>query len=77
MSAFALRGLPPTQEITPLALTPQEAAEMLNISLSTLARLTKQGRIPCVRLGRLVRYSDSVIRAVADGTDTTQNGGAA
>ncbi len=34
-----------------LALRPREAAEMLSISERTLWALTKQGRIPCVKLG--------------------------
>ncbi len=36
---------------TKLALRPREAAKMLSISERTLWALTKQGRIPCVKLG--------------------------
>lgn len=35
----------------PLALRPREAAKMLSISDRTLWRLTKEGKIPCVKLG--------------------------
>ena len=37
-------------------LKPREAADILAISERTLWTLTKQGVIPCVRLGRSVRY---------------------
>lgn len=37
-------------------LRPAEAAELLSIAPRTLARLTKDGAIPCIRLGRAVRY---------------------
>lgn len=37
-------------------LTADEAAGRLRISTRTLARLTARGDVPCVRLGRLVRY---------------------
>lgn len=40
----------------PLLLTPQEAADALTISPRTLWAMTKEGRIPAIRIGRLVRY---------------------
>jgi excisionase family DNA binding protein len=39
-----------------LLLTPQEAAEALAISPRKLWGMTASGEIPCVRLGRSVRY---------------------
>ena len=36
---------------SPLALRPREAAKALGISPRTLWQLTKDGQIPCVRLG--------------------------
>lgn len=39
-----------------LLLTPVRAAQSLSISPRTLWTLTKSGQIPCVRIGRLVRY---------------------
>jgi len=44
-----------------LALRPREAAAALNVSLSTLERLTKSGEIPVVRLGRVRLYELSVL----------------
>lgn len=44
-----------------LALRPREAAASLNVSLSTLERLTKAGEIPVVRLGRVRLYELSVL----------------
>jgi excisionase family DNA binding protein len=41
---------------TRLLLTPREAARSLAVSERTLWGLTHQGAIPCVRLGRAVRY---------------------
>ena len=38
------------------ALRPQEAADSLGISLSTLERLTRSGRIPRIKIGRVVLY---------------------
>lgn len=45
-----------------LLLRSHEAAEQLAISTATLERLTRSGEIPCVRLGRLVRYSTDMLR---------------
>ena len=39
-----------------LLLTPQQAADALAISPRKLWSLTASGEIPCVRLGRCVRY---------------------
>lgn len=44
-----------------LALRPREAAAALNVSLSTLERLTKAGEIPVVKLGRVRLYEPSVL----------------
>ncbi len=41
----------------PLLLTCQQAADALAISTRTLWELTKRGEVPCVRLGRAVRYA--------------------
>jgi excisionase family DNA binding protein len=40
-----------------LLLKPADAAEALAVSERTLFTLTKAGKVPCVRLGRSVRYS--------------------
>lgn len=46
----------------PLLLRAPEAAKLLAISESQLFKLTKAGTIPCVRVGRLVRYSPNALR---------------
>ena len=42
--------------IAPLSLRPREAAAALGLSVSTLARLTRAGKLSCVKLGRSVLY---------------------
>jgi excisionase family DNA binding protein len=45
-------------------LTPEQVAELLAVSKSTLSRLTKRGAIPHKRLGdRIVRYDRTEILA--------------
>lgn len=44
-----------------LALRPREAAAAINISLSTLERLTRAGEIAVVKLGRVRLYELSVL----------------
>jgi predicted site-specific integrase-resolvase len=41
----------PTMVSSPLALRPREAAKALNISPRLLWQLTKDGQVPCVRVG--------------------------
>ena len=56
--------------IAPLALRPREAAAALGLRVSTLARLTRAGKLPCVKLGRSVLYPvamlEEFLRARAD-----------
>lgn len=47
-------------------LTAQEAAEVLAISTAKLAELAKEGEIPCVRLGRAVRYDHTDLEALIE-----------
>lgn len=51
-------------QILPLALRPREAAKSLGISPRHLWQLTKDGRIPCVRIGDGKRKT--VLYSVAD-----------
>jgi excisionase family DNA binding protein len=39
-----------------LLLTPRQAAAALSISERTLWQLTRGGALPCIRIGRAVRY---------------------
>ena len=47
-------------------LTALEAADVLAISTAKLAELTKEGEIPCVRLGRAVRYDHTDLEALIE-----------
>lgn len=49
-------------KIDPLALRPLDAAAALGISPSTLERLTKAGKIPHVKVNRLVLYRVESLR---------------
>lgn len=49
-----------------LLLKAPEAAEVLSISERTLWALTASGEIPCVRIGRSVRYSVDDLREWID-----------
>ncbi len=46
-----------------LLLTPREAAQALRISERKLWGLTASGEIPCVRIGRSVRYDINDLHA--------------
>lgn len=47
-------------------LKPDEAAKALAISARKLWAMTASGEIPCVRLGRSVRYDMADLRSVID-----------
>ena len=46
----------PESPSVPLLVKPPEAARLLAVSPRTLWGLTNCGEIPCVKIGRLVRY---------------------
>lgn len=50
----------------------REAARMLSISTRTLWSLTDCGEIPCVRIGRSVRYSVEALRGWIDAQQAQQ-----
>ena len=52
----------PSLTIPEPLLKPEETAELLSISPRTLWTLTKKGEIPCVRVGRAVRYDPPDLR---------------
>ena len=54
----------PNDHSSPLALRPREAAKALGISARHLWQLTKDGLIPCVRVGTGTRKT--VLYAVAE-----------
>jgi excisionase family DNA binding protein len=53
-------------------LTARQLAEVLQVSESTVRRLAREGRIPCVRLTpRLLRFKLKAVYRALDGSDTT------
>lgn len=60
---------PPTQN--PLLLTSRDAAKALAVCGRTLFSLTKSGQVPCVRIGRAVRYSPADLHAFINGQRPT------
>ena len=61
-SSPASAELIPLSPITRLLLTPPEAAAALRISARLLWSKTKLGEIPCVRIGKAVRYSPAALQ---------------
>lgn len=66
------RGEQGQRDSEPLLLTPREAAQRLAISESSLYRLTSSGQVPCVRVGRLVRYSVETLRKWIEDRESAQ-----
>ena len=52
---------------SPRLLTPQQAADWLQCSATTVYRLAEDGKIPSVRVGRLLRFSLEALQAWARG----------
>ena len=50
-----------TRPTTPSWLTPQELADRLRVHPKTLLRLARAGLIPCLRAGRVVRFSAELV----------------
>ena len=65
-------------EVAPRLLTSSEVANILAVSERTLWKLTKSGDIPCVHIGRSVRYDarslDQWIRARESSRSKTTSG---
>ncbi|MET0626812.1 MAG: helix-turn-helix domain-containing protein [Pyrinomonadaceae bacterium] len=55
--------------------TSRQLAEVLKVSESTVRRLARDGRIPCVRLTpRLVRFNLKAVFRALDGDETSAHG---
>jgi excisionase family DNA binding protein len=53
-------------------LTARQLAEVLQVSESTVRRLARDGRIPCVRLtARLLRFNLKAVYRALDGSDAS------
>jgi excisionase family DNA binding protein len=57
---------PPRTSRRPL-LTAAEVAEILNVSLRSVRRLIKVGKLPIVHVGRSVRIRPEALEALIDG----------
>jgi excisionase family DNA binding protein len=64
-------------ELRPLAVRPQKAAEMLGISISSLERLNKAGEIPRLKHGNKVFYRVATLDAWLAKRETFAQDGAA
>ena len=62
-----------TSEPLRLLWTSREAAQALSISERTLWSLTHDGKIPCVRIGRAVRYDLADIRSWIESQKTANH----
>jgi excisionase family DNA binding protein len=57
----------------PLLLGVREAARALAIGQQTLLRLARAGDVPCVRIGRSVRFRPSDLRTWIDARVATES----
>ena len=48
-------------------LTPDEVAAMLRVARKTVITMARDERIPCIRIGRFVRFDPDEIRRWIDG----------
>ena len=54
-------------------LTARQLASIMQVSESTVRRLAREGRIPCVRLTpRLLRFNLKAVYRALDGSDTSR-----
>lgn len=65
------------EDLRPLAVRPQKAAEMLGISISSLERLNKAGEIPRFKHGNKVFYRVATLDAWLAKHETFDRDGAA
>jgi len=53
--------------------TAEELSERWQVPTSQVYRLVRNGQVPCVRLGRYVRFSPAAIEAFERGDNNTTN----
>jgi len=53
-----------------LLLTPDEVAEMLRVARKTVVVMAREKRIPCIRIGRFVRFEPGEIARWLDSRRT-------
>lgn len=70
--ALICGGMPPPIMTDPITgarlLAPREAAEQLAVSRQTLYTWVRAGRVPLLRVGRWLRFRETDLAAVRDGT---------
>lgn len=74
---MCFKSQPEDPALLPVLFSPEEAAERLGISPSTLSRLVKAGRIRPVRFRRSIRYTDHALRELIQNSTVDQSGGSA
>jgi excisionase family DNA binding protein len=67
------RGAHGQQGLEPFLLKPRQAAQRLAISERYLYQLTSSGEVPCVRIGKLVRYSIETLRKWVKDRETVEH----
>lgn len=50
------------EKLRPILLRPKQAAAALGMSARALFSATKRGEIPCIRIGKLLRYSAEALK---------------
>ena len=50
----------------------EQVAERYQVPVSQIYRLTREGHLPAVKLGRYYRYSESALESFESGTTTTK-----
>jgi excisionase family DNA binding protein len=61
-----LSDRPEAHAVEPLLVPAREAARLLAVSERTLWGLTRRGEVPCVRIGRAVRYDPRDLAAYVE-----------
>ncbi|MDX1965425.1 MAG: helix-turn-helix domain-containing protein [Pirellulales bacterium] len=70
--AVAIYKQSPAPEQPPLLVDSKTAARMLSICTKTLWQMTREGELPCLRVGRRTLYSPAKLQAWID-TQATAN----
>ena len=52
---------PPIRPLDGPLLTPVDAAALLNVKTSWIYEATRTGRLPCIRLGRHIRFTRGML----------------
>ena len=62
----------PNAHTTPL-LTRRQAAEALAVSIRTIDELTHTGDLPCVKLGKCVRFRAAALQLFIEASESRRN----